>query len=278
MEADERYRFTLDGQLATLDDYLEVRPEAAERVRRLVEEGRLAIGPWQVLMDEFLVSGETIVRNLEHGQRRAAEFGGAMPVGYLPDMFGHVAQMPQILRQAGIGTAVVWRGVPGTIDSHSFEGGAGRLVRPSRVPPVRVQQRRVPPGRAGPARPRDRSSPRVPPRVLLGDEPILAMFGTDHMEPLPQLIRPPGGERRRRTGLDTPGLPRDGRRETERPTLAASCARAPGRTCSWARSARLDLKAAMARAERALARYAEPFQRCTARSGRSGCSTSPGGA
>ena len=130
MEADERYRFTLDGQLATLDDYLEVRPEAAERVRRLVEEGRLAIGPWQVLMDEFLVSGETIVRNLEHGQRRAAEFGGAMPVGYLPDMFGHVAQMPQILRQAGIGTAVVWRGVPGAIDSHSFEWRR-RTARPS---------------------------------------------------------------------------------------------------------------------------------------------------
>ena len=69
MEADERYRFTLDGQLATLDDYLEVRPEAGDRVRQLVEEGRLAIGPWQVLMDEFLVSGETIARNLEYGQR-----------------------------------------------------------------------------------------------------------------------------------------------------------------------------------------------------------------
>ena len=81
MEADERYRFTLDGQLATLDDYLEVRPEAEERIRRLVEERRLAIGPWQVLMDEFLVSGETILRNLEYGQRRGAELGGAMSVG-----------------------------------------------------------------------------------------------------------------------------------------------------------------------------------------------------
>ncbi len=93
--------FLLDGQAAAVDDYLEVRPEATARISRLVESGRLAIGPWYVLMDEFCVSGETIVRNLQLGVARAAALGGAMPVGYLPDMFGHVAQMPQLLRQAG---------------------------------------------------------------------------------------------------------------------------------------------------------------------------------
>ena len=146
MEADERYRFTLDGQLAD-DDYLEVRPEAAERVRRLVEEGRLAIGPWQVLMDEFLVSGETIVRNLECGQRRAAEFGRAMPVGYLPDMFGHVAQMPQIPAGRDRHGGRLERR-PAAIDSHSFVWEAPDGSSARRVPPVRVRQRRVPPGRA----------------------------------------------------------------------------------------------------------------------------------
>ena len=55
-----------------------------------------------ILMDEFMVSGETLVRDLQMGTARAAELGGAMPVGYLPDMFGHVAQMPQILRLAGL--------------------------------------------------------------------------------------------------------------------------------------------------------------------------------
>src|SRR5204863_957594 len=120
LEADERLRFTLDGQLATVDDYLEIRPEAEPRIRALVESGRLAIGPWLTLVDEFLVDGETIVRNLAAGLARAADFGGTMRVGYLPDMFGHVAQMPQILRAAGIETAVVWRGVPAAVDRHRF--------------------------------------------------------------------------------------------------------------------------------------------------------------
>ena len=73
-------------------------------------------------MDEFMVSGETIVRNLQHGLARAEALGGdaAMRVGYLPDMFGHVAQMPQILRLAGLEHAVVWRGVPSEVTQTAF--------------------------------------------------------------------------------------------------------------------------------------------------------------
>src|SRR5256885_23039 len=83
-----------DGERAMVDDDLEVRPDAEAVLRRLNESGRVSMGPWYVLMDEFLVSGETIVRNLQRGLARAAELGGAMEVGYLPDMFGHIAQMP----------------------------------------------------------------------------------------------------------------------------------------------------------------------------------------
>ena len=121
LEADPSYaRFLLDGQMAVVDDYLEVRPEEEGRIRRLAASGRLAMGPWYILMDEFLVSGETMVRNMQLGLERAAAFGGAMPVGYLPDMFGHVAQMPQLLRQFGIGHTTVWRGVPAAIDKSGF--------------------------------------------------------------------------------------------------------------------------------------------------------------
>ncbi len=122
LEADPSFtRFLLDGQTAVIDDYLAVRPEAEPRLRALAGAGRLQVGPWMILMDEFMVSGETIVRNLQHGVARAAEFGGnAAPVGYLPDMFGHIAQMPQLLRLAGLEHAVVWRGVPSEIDQTAF--------------------------------------------------------------------------------------------------------------------------------------------------------------
>src|SRR5437899_6542485 len=110
----------LDGQMAVVDDYLAVRPEAEETIRRLAATGRLSVGPWYILMDEFLVSGEAMIRNLQLGWQRAAAFGGAMPVGYLPDMFGHVAQMPQLLRLFGFEHAVVWRGVPLAVDRDAF--------------------------------------------------------------------------------------------------------------------------------------------------------------
>jgi len=110
--AEPEFRFTMDGQMAAVDDYLEVRPERTEAIRRLVAHGQLAIGPWRVLMDEFLCSGETMIRNLEIGLADAARLGPSMPVGYLPDMFGHCAQMPQLLLGVGIERACVWRGVP----------------------------------------------------------------------------------------------------------------------------------------------------------------------
>ncbi|MGQ0670695.1 MAG: hypothetical protein ACT4PO_13660 [Actinomycetota bacterium] len=112
--------FHLDGQTAMIDDYLAVRPEREADVRRLVAAGRLSVGPWVTQMDEFLVSGESLIRNLEQGLARARELGPALEVGYLPDQFGHVGQMPQILRQAGIERAVVWRGVPRSIDKTAF--------------------------------------------------------------------------------------------------------------------------------------------------------------
>ncbi|MEY2419310.1 MAG: 2-O-(6-phospho-alpha-D-mannosyl)-D-glycerate hydrolase [Actinomycetota bacterium] len=121
LDSDASYsHFLLDGQMAVVDDYLEVRPEAEKALRRLATEGRLAMGPWYSLPDEFLVSGETIIRNLQTGLARAAEFGGAMNVGYLPDMFGHVSQMPQIFRLFGFEHAVVWRGVPNAVDRTAF--------------------------------------------------------------------------------------------------------------------------------------------------------------
>jgi alpha-mannosidase len=132
LEHDLSYsRFLLDGQTAVLDDYLEVRPEGAAALGRLAAAGRLSIGPWHVLMDEFMVSGETMVRDLQMGIARGAQLGGVMDVGYLPDMFGHVAQMPQLLQLAGFEHAVVWRGVPAQVEQTAFwwEAPNGSRVR-----------------------------------------------------------------------------------------------------------------------------------------------------
>ncbi|HIC88790.1 MAG TPA: hypothetical protein EYP04_05250 [Anaerolineae bacterium] len=103
--------FMLDGQMVVLEDYLEVRPQNAARLKQLAREGRVQVGPWYVLMDEFLVSPESLIRNLMLGLRMAEEYGGAMKEGYVPDGFGHIAQLPQILRGFGIGSAVFWRGM-----------------------------------------------------------------------------------------------------------------------------------------------------------------------
>ena len=112
IDRDPAFRhFHLDGQTVVLEDYLEMRPERARDMRRSIRTGRIGVGPWYVLPDEFLVDGESIIRNLQRGMRIAAEFGRVTKVGYLPDQFGHISQMPQILRGFGIDTAVVWRGL-----------------------------------------------------------------------------------------------------------------------------------------------------------------------
>ena len=138
IEQDPSYtHFLLDGQMAVVDDYLELRPDAEPRLRRLAAAGRLAMGPWYILPDEFLVSGETLIRDLALGFERGAAFGGAMPVGYLPDMFGHIAQMPQILGQFGLEHAIVWRGVPRAMTEHTafwWEAPDGTTVRAEYLP------------------------------------------------------------------------------------------------------------------------------------------------
>ncbi|MFZ5515306.1 MAG: glycoside hydrolase family 38 C-terminal domain-containing protein [Candidatus Zhuqueibacterota bacterium] len=110
--SDYRY-FHLDGQTVVLDDYFEIRPENRPRLESLVRQGRVLIGPWYVLCDEFLVSGESIVRNLLLGHAMAGALGKVMKVGYVIDAFGHISQMPQIFANFEIDNAIMWRGVGG---------------------------------------------------------------------------------------------------------------------------------------------------------------------
>ncbi|HYX44351.1 MAG TPA: hypothetical protein VE760_04855 [Acidimicrobiales bacterium] len=266
LEADPSYaRFLLDGQLAMVDDYLAVRPEAEGRLRRLAASGRVAMGPWYVLPDEFCVSAETLVRNLELGLERAAAFGGAMPVGYLPDMFGHAAQMPQLMCLAGFQHAVVWRGVPAAVDRTAFWWSApdGSTVRAEYLP-VGYGNGAAVPDDAKRLLERVRAHEAELAPLLAPDAPLLWMNGTDHQAPQPWLGRVVAeanalSDAYRLTVTSLPEYlaeaPTDGLpRWTGELRSGARANLLPG-----VLSNRVDVKAAAARAEHALERRAEPL-------------------
>ena len=112
LEKDREFKyFMLDGQTIVLDDYLHMRPEKETVLRDHIRKGRILIGPWHILPDMFLVGPEAHIRNLQQGDRTARKFGPKMMIGYMPDSFGHIGQVPQILCGFGIEVASLWRGV-----------------------------------------------------------------------------------------------------------------------------------------------------------------------
>ncbi|HYW49402.1 MAG TPA: glycosyl hydrolase-related protein [Gemmatimonadaceae bacterium] len=106
--------FLLDGQAIVLDDYRQVRPERTQALHAALSSGALEAGPWYVLADMLLPSGEALVRNLLEGVRTVHEaWGEAPPVLYSPDAFGHAAAGPVLAAGFGLRVAVVWRGFGG---------------------------------------------------------------------------------------------------------------------------------------------------------------------
>ena len=111
LEQDDDYpSYVLDGQTAVLEDYFSVKPENRDRVKKLVQQGKLIVGPWYTQTDEMVVGGESVARNLLYGLKDSRELGDPMMIGYLPDSFGQSEKMPQILNGFGIDWAIFWRG------------------------------------------------------------------------------------------------------------------------------------------------------------------------
>ena len=203
LERDPDFRsFTFDGQTIAIQDYLEKRPADVPRVEALVRSDRLLIGPWHVLADLLLVSGESIVRNLQEGLRSAGELGRAARVAYVADPFGHPAQLPQILRAFGYDTYVFARGMGDEGESVGSEfwwvSPSGDRVRAAHLvdhysnalplvgpadEDAAALRRRV---RAKTARILDRLTP------YANGDAILLMVGDDHVEAyarLPEAVR-----------------------------------------------------------------------------------------
>lgn len=116
LQSDASFRsFLLDGQTVLIEDYLRSRPERESEIKTLVKTGRLQIGPWYVLSDEQIPSGESLVRNLLLGAVDAERLGGGgrLDVLYSPDAFGHPGALPALAREFGIKFGVLWRGLGG---------------------------------------------------------------------------------------------------------------------------------------------------------------------
>lgn len=112
MDKDEDFQhFHADGQILPIEDYLEIRPYQRERILKAAAEEKLSLGPWYILQDEFLTSGEANIRNMMLGLKMSREYGEPIKIGYLPDSFGNISQMPQILKGFGIDNAIFGRGI-----------------------------------------------------------------------------------------------------------------------------------------------------------------------
>ncbi|MCK1160555.1 alpha-mannosidase [Streptococcus uberis] len=113
--------YILDGQTAILEDYFQVKPENIDRVKKLVQNGRLIIGPWVSQTDEMTVGAESITRNLLYGYKDSLALGQPMAIGYLPDSFGQTSQLPMILNQFDIKYSIFWRGVSERVGTDKTE-------------------------------------------------------------------------------------------------------------------------------------------------------------
>jgi mannosylglycerate hydrolase len=188
-----------------------------------------------------------------------------MEVGYLPDMFGHVAQMPQILRLFGFEHAVVWRGVPSQIDRSAFWWSApdGSTVRAEYLPTGYGNGANLPDDAAALI---ERIDGWIAAHAdQLGNHDVLWMNGSDHLIPqafLGRVVEEANAKAGDRYQLDVT-------------SLASYLASAPttdlatwhGEMRSGARanllmgvtSNRTDVRVAAGQAERSLEQLAEPL-------------------
>lgn len=122
--------FMLDGQTIVLEDLKEVLEQnTMEKLEKYIKEGKIDIGPWYVLPDEFLVSGESMIRNLQIGIEICKGYGKKEFVGYLPDTFGHIGQLPQIFNGLGIKWTLLFRGVKSNKSEAYFVGSDGTKIK-----------------------------------------------------------------------------------------------------------------------------------------------------
>jgi len=193
LQADAALRtFLLDGQTVLVEDYLRARPDRENDVRALVKTGRLQVGPWYVLADELIPSGESLVRNLLLGAADAERLGGRLDVLYSPDAFGHPAVLPTLAREFGLKYGVLWRGLGGEPgqerDFFRWRGPDGRDILLWHLPPDGYEIGAGLPG-AGARLPDIWSEVRASLVQRAAGKHVPVFIGADHHAPHPTLAR-----------------------------------------------------------------------------------------
>jgi len=193
LQADAALRtFLLDGQTVLVEDYLRARPDRENDVRALVKTGRLQVGPWYVLADELIPSGESLVRNLLLGAADAERLGGRLDVLYSPDAFGHPAVLPTLAREFGLKYGVLWRGLGGETgqerDFFRWRGPDGRDILLWHLPPGGYEIGAGLPG-AGARLPDIWSEVRASLVQRAAGKHVPVFIGADHHAPHPTLAR-----------------------------------------------------------------------------------------
>ena len=196
LHADGAFRaFLLDGQTVLVEDYLRARPERENDVKALVKTGRLQVGPWYVLADELIPSGESLIRNLLLGAADADRLGGRLDVLYSPDAFGHPGVLPSLAREFGIKYAVLWRGLGGGAggipgqehDLFRWSGPDGRDVLLWHLPPDGYEIGAALPG-AGAQLPEIWAHVRAILVERASGKHIPLFIGADHHAPHPTIV------------------------------------------------------------------------------------------
>ena len=75
--------------------------------------------------EEYIVNGESLVRNLVVGHRVCQGLGKVSKVGYTPFGYGQTSQMPQIYNGFGIDTIIFYRGINTPHSEFLWEGVDG---------------------------------------------------------------------------------------------------------------------------------------------------------
>ncbi len=107
LEARDDFRFLIENPVH-LSAFLEKHPDAADRVRGAVSEGRLELGAGWTQMDHRLSAGEDLVRNLLYGKSFVRDTLGVDPtVVNLGDGRGTTSQYVQVAVKCGVELVVL---------------------------------------------------------------------------------------------------------------------------------------------------------------------------